>query len=241
MVKRAIMTQDELYTILRGRIMTGYYGKGRMPGQHEMAREFGVSRSMIVLILRRLQSRDLVSPAPGGSEMSFYPAYPVLKLNGLTKNFADDLRASGFEPVENNLIDPEVVQEHSEFPGAVLHRKRAQGILHHKMLRVAENYYDVVSPELLNLIRDPALDALEYIQEHHNRIVVRSVDSLSGRLAEQDEWRDLALGANNPVVELRRSCYDQQDRLLLYSVVTCNANHFIFSYDYRVNHWSSEK
>src|SRR5437764_15085885 len=71
-VKRVRKAYEQVYDQLRELIMRGELVRGqRLPGEAELAREFGVSRGTVREALRLLAAQDLIRTAKGAGGGSF--------------------------------------------------------------------------------------------------------------------------------------------------------------------------
>jgi DNA-binding GntR family transcriptional regulator len=163
------------------------------------------------------------------------------------KNFAEHLLGLGLEPVETNLIQPEIISATEELARIfsvevgtpLVHRKRRQGSVL-QPFRTAENWYpvDLAAGSILEAMQsDSTADVLEMIKEKHGVFVTHADDHWIARPCFPDEVKELLLPRFNWVVDLEHVLRSEDGSVVLYNRTIANANLCDFTISYDVDYW----
>ncbi len=228
---------------LRDRITRSEFGThGRLPAVAQLAREWGMSRNTVYIVMQLLQSEGLVQSRGN----SFYANFPLLRLEGLTENFERFLRSQGFEVTMENLISPsietmpvDIAELFGQSEGVkVVHRMRKQGI-EGLPLRIAENWYPVsLAGQFVDQMReDEHMDVLGAIKSAHGVYIVNVEDVLLARVPTIQETKWLNVVRTEPIVEIRRINFAENGTPVMFNRVIHAAPHFKFTYQYPKDYW----
>ncbi|MDA8395360.1 MAG: GntR family transcriptional regulator [Candidatus Dormibacteraeota bacterium] len=130
--------QDQVYQLIRRRIVGHTYGPGHRLSEAGMARELGVSRMPVRDALRRLQLEGLVEGAPGRglvvSPISVAHARDVYHLRELLEAVAVELAAERATPADLERLEAAVTaQERATRSGTAV-----------KVLRASMEFHDAL-------------------------------------------------------------------------------------------------
>lgn len=237
-------TVEKMVTDLRDEIKSGVYGKpgsGRIPTTSEIQKRFGTSRSTIYTVLQLLRSEGLVQ-----QKGKYLFVSEQFEIEGITKNFEQFLRSQNHDVAIENIITPAVEimpYEASVLFGIttgvrVVHRERKQGT-DSLPLRIAENWYPVhLAGQFIDEMRqNDRMDVVGAIKEAHGVYIVKSTDELIARIPTSKEAKILNISRTEPIVEIRRSNFDQNDHPVMWNRIIHVAPFFKFTYSYETSHW----
>jgi DNA-binding GntR family transcriptional regulator len=238
---------------LRNQILSGVYGKGRLPTGRELAKEFGASRDTIQKVLTRLEAEGILE---GVGERGAVIRRSRIRIPGLTNRFDFTIQEQGYDPFEENIDPPASVPAPPEVAKAlavkegtpVIRRFRKQGSREGEgkdtiktIYRLAENFYPstLVDETILEQMqKDERYDVLLAIKKKHNQAIVRVHEDVIGRLPTAHEEELLNIVTYAPVIEVQRTNYANDGTVVMFNKIIFVANYFILSYDYPVSHWT---
>lgn len=230
---------------LRAEIISGMYGtsgKGRIPPTRDLARRWKTTTGSVYQILQLLQSEGVIR----SKGKYIVVNWPLLDLQGLTKNFEKFLQECGHEAIIENLIVPELVTMSADVAaifGAgegvhVVHRMRGQGIAG-QPLRIAENWYPAhLAAQFIDEMKEhDHMDVIGAIDRVHGLHIVESEDVVLARVPTAQEAKHLDIVRTEPIVEIRRSNFAQDGQSIMWNRIIHVAPHFRFTYRYKVDFW----
>lgn len=245
LVEKDLPKLDQLADKLRTEIMAGTYGAssiGRLPPVTALSAQLHTTRETVKAVLQLLQSEGIIYR----HKTAMIVNYPLLKLEGITKNFEAYLRAQGHEVEIKNLMKPsletmpyEVASLFGQDAGIhVIHRIREQGISG-LPLRIAENWYPASLAEqfLGEMQTNERMDVIGAIKRVHGLYIVESEDVVIGRIPNKAEAKQLELARTEPVVEIRRSNFAEDGTPLMWNRIIHRAPQFQFTYRQKINLW----
>lgn len=228
-------------------IAQGYYVAGqRLPSERELAEELKVSRVTIRAALLRLQAENLVDIVPRGgafirsnSAKAIIASGPELQQAGSfirameqqgRLTFVRFINPSSITPAENKIstkmnIDPST---------KVLRRYRIH-LVERVPYRILDSYY------LATLLGDLLGKDEEYIplfkwlREHTGLKATRALEWLNCRMPSTEEATLLNISRGQPVVDMDRWIWADDNTLFEYTHIVANAALHEFSYSYNLN------
>jgi DNA-binding GntR family transcriptional regulator len=228
---------------IREQIERGDFGKsGRIPSITQLAKGWKVSRNTVYEVVNLLISEGLLIQRFA----SYFVNYPLLSLEGITKNFEQYLRDQGHEVDIKNIIEPAIEPMPHDIASLfgqpsgvhVVHRMRRQGSVD-LPLRIAENWYpESLAGEFVEQMRaDDSMDVIGAIKEKHGLYIVEHEDILIARIPTPFEIKELELGRTEPIMEIRRSNFAEDGTPIMWNKIIHRAPQFRFTYRKLVNHW----
>lgn len=233
---------------LREQILSGVYGRGRLPAGKDLAKEFGVTRDTIQKVMTRLEAEGLLEST---GERGAIIRRSRIRIPGITARFDQTIEKLGYTAIERDIEKPAIVPAPAEIAEAlgiaegtsVAHRFRKQGIVQDSVevfYRLAENFYPttLVDGDILDLMqRDERADVLLAIKTKHHKAIARTHEDVIGRLPTTSEEDELGILTYAPVLEVRRINYAEDDTVIMVNKIIFVANYFVLGYDYAVPHW----
>ncbi len=210
-----------VYVVLRQQLAEGTWGAGHaLPGEHELARSFNVSRITIRRALGRLEEEGLVTRRRGSGTFAQLDAEnPQIRQN-LTELLPDLLvmgRKTGVRVLDFAYLPapPEVAAALELPPRSVVQR-----VVRVRSLRDRPfSYLTTWVPENVGrsygreeLARTPLLRLLEAA----GHTVSRAEQAISARLADEAVAQALAVPIGTALLHVRRQVRDQEGRVVEY-------------------------
>lgn len=240
------MKVSDITDALRKRILAGEFGTGgRLPSLRMFAQQYGTTQQTMNTAIQRLQAEGLLSSL---GRQGVFVHMPRTRIPGIVPRFDLYLKEHGMEPVETNVIKPEVVPAPADVAKAlgvaegapVVHRLRRQGttVTH---MRLAENFYPVALVDeyiLGQMQKDERFDALLAIKEKHGKVVKHVRETVIARFPSEEEQELLKINRNTPVLDVRRANSDEDGTVVMYNRITFVASYFELTYEYDAPHWN---
>ncbi len=238
---------------LRNQILSGVYGKGRLPTGRELAKEFGASRDTIQKVLTRLEAEGILE---GVGERGAVIRRTRIRIPGLTAKFDLTIQEQGYDPFEENIDIPAIVPAPPEIAQAmgveegtpVVRRFRLQGTKQQDgkgviktPYRLAENFYPVTLADetiLEQMQKDDSFDVLMAIKEKYGKFIVDVQDDVISRLPTSREEDLLNIVTYAPVTEVQRINYTDDSIVIMVNKIIFVGNFFVLRYKYPVSHWT---
>jgi len=214
---------QQIYLLIRDRIMSGEHPDGSLlPGEHEAARLFGVSRITVKRALNEIAAEGLCVRKRGqGSTVTYKPTESPLKADtqGLLDIFMDmNLRTEGkvlefgYGPAGKRIAKIMNVDETTEVQRSVRTR-----YLDGKPLSYLTTYVPADLGrryEREHLIRQAPLTLLENTGVE----VANASQTITSTLAEAVAAEALEIKQGSPLLRITRTIYDQNERVVEYIV-----------------------
>jgi len=232
---------------LRKRILVGEFGTGgRLPSLRMFAQQYGTTQQTMNTVVQRLQAEGLLTSL---GRQGVFVHMPRTRIPGIVPRFDLYIKELGMEPMETNVVKPEVVPAPLDVATAlgvaegapVVHRMRRQGTTVSPM-RLAENFYPValVDEYLLGQMQeDERLDVLLAIKNKYSKVVKHVRETVVARFPSEEEQDLLKITRNTPVLDVRRTNSDEDGTVIMYNRITFVASYFELTYDYDVPHWKN--
>lgn len=238
---------DTIADALKERILSGEFGKdGRLPSFRKLASEYTTTQETMNKTMQALQAEGvLISMGVKG----IFVNTQRVRIPGLVAHFSKHLEDSGLKPKEETLKTPEFITPPSEIAKAMLLPKNAQVLLRRRLqgttavpLRLVEGYYPAafITPDMLTKIHnDPHFHIVNAIKKNSGKSILLVHEDVIARLPTAYEQKQLQIVRTNPVLETRLINYTKDKKtVIMYLRMILNANHFLLSFDYEVNHWA---
>ncbi len=227
---------DQVVRLLRTDIKSGVYGTdGRLPSIARLVKTYDVSRTSIYQVLNLLQSEGLVL----NRDNSYVVHVPPMRLSGAPL-FDKYMEKQGLEAEVDNIVEPEIVQLPKDVADLFgqqegmhyIHRVRRHGTVD-VPFRLAENWYPVdLAGEYLEAMRqDPNLNVAGEIRKSKGVAIATRHDVIEARLPTPEEVSLLSLVRTSPVLEVRRTFFANDKRVVFFSRQTLVAAYFTLHYD----------
>jgi len=235
-----------------GRIPSG----GRLPSTSELAARYGVTRETIRQAIARLKSAGIVSSRQGSGVFARpRPAMKRLGINRYAKSlwrdtgivaFAADREASSrtwspgdqTQTVSEVAADPQVAEAFGVEPGTRMYERARlvaeQGVPTHTLT----SYYrpsDVEGTRLVDAAPGPAGHGGGFAVLTEQGLEPHEVqEDLTARMPTPQEVQTLRLPPGEPIVELHRTTYTADGRVIEFARGVHSASRFTWSYRFKI-------
>jgi len=242
---------DETVEELNRRITQGYYVTGQhLPSERELAEALHVSRVTIRAALLRLQAENLIDVVPRGgafvrsiSTKAIIASGPELKQAGSfirameqqgRQTFVRFIEASSIIPAGNEIGAKMKIDSNTK----VLRRYRIH-LVDRVPYRILDSYY--IASLLGGLLGKDAgyIPLFKWLREHAGLRAAHAVESLNCRMPSAGEAALLNISRVQPVVDMDRWVWADDNTLFEYTHVVANAALHEFSYAYDLDEEAS--
>ncbi len=222
----------QIATTIRGMIRSGQYAVGTIiPTEHELARNFGVSRATIRNAIGKLTEEGLLKSKAGVGTLVIRAQAPVRTsaMRGLT----EDLRTHGVA-TRARTIDA-ALEIPTPAVRARLKLRKEERVLHLLRLReIAGSPFALIEsyvPESVGLKPDDDFSGplYELIERSHQLHIVYGEDAIGARVASPRETELLQVPAHTPILTIRRTAFVEFDRPIEY--VECAIRSDLYEYN----------
>jgi len=243
---------DEIVGELQKRIAQGFYVTGqRLPSEREIAEELNVSRVTVRTALLRLQAENSIDIVPRGgafvrstSTKALIASGPELKQSG---SFIRAMERQGRQTLVR-FIEPSSIIPAGDEIGAkmevdprtkVLRRYRIH-LVDRVPYRILDSYY------LASLLGDLLgkdegyIPLFKWLREHTGLRAVRALERLNCRMPSAEEATLLNISRGQPVIEMDRWVWADDNTLFEYTHIVANAALHEFSYAYDLDEEASK-
>ncbi len=250
---------DEVATELKRRIDHGVYSAGqKLPSEREITEEFNISRSTVRGALSRLQAENIIDIVPRGGafvkshsdKITVGPSSPAIA-NGLelkrAGSFIRAMEAQGKQTIVR-FIEPSSIIPLGEELGAkmdtsadtkVLRRYRVH-LVDRVPYRILDSYY------LASLLGDLLgkdegyIPLFKWLREHTGLRAAKAFEKMSIRMPSQEEATLLNISRSQPVVDMDRWVWTNNEILFEYSRIIANAALYEYTYSYDIDEEASK-
>lgn len=226
---------------IRTRILSGEFGEqGRLPSFRKLVAEYDTSQETMNKAMQALQAEGIILSA--GAKGVFVNSTNV-RLLGFTPNFYEYLKKQ-VPDINEEYIDkaalvkiPLEMAEDTKLPDdtIVLRRFKTQGTKQ-IVFRLEEIFYpkELLKAEAIDkILADPSIIPLNIIQKDLGITIGTVKEKLLCRLPTSYEQKLLKIVRTNPIIDIKRTCYTKnKKKVISYSHILLNANHFLLSYDF---------
>lgn len=237
---------DIIVDALRNRILAGEFGdEGKLPSFRKLATEYKTTQETMNKTMQTLQAEGvLISLGSKGMVAN----NKRVRIPGIVAHFIKHVEASGFTPTEVTLGIPEFITPSPEIAKAMLLPENAQILLRRRRqgtklypLRLVEGYYpkSLITNEMFDTIKkDEHFHIVNAIKKNTKKAIKHVHEDIIARLPTAYEQEQLKIVRTNPVIETTLINYTaDKQTVIMYLKMVLNANHFLLSYDYQVDHW----
>lgn len=249
---------DEAVDELRRRIHEGIYVAGqRLPAERDLAEEMKVSRQTVRSALNRLQTENMIDVVPRGGAFVRSPSAKVLvgpASPGIAKglelkragSFIRAMQAQGRETLVR-FIEPSSIIPAGPKIGAkmeirpeteVLRRYRVH-IVDRVPYRILDSYYLAMWLGGLLEKDEGYIPLFKWLRDQTGRKPTRAFERLNCRMPSAEEAMLLNIARNQPVVDMDRWVWADDETLFEYTHIVANAALHEYSYTYDIDEEAS--
>jgi GntR family transcriptional regulator len=249
---------DEVVTALSRRIESGEYVAGqRLPSEREIAEELQTSRVTVRAALLRLQADNLLDIIPrsgafvrsssakaiiGRSQLTFATS-PELKRHG---SFIRAMEAQG-RHVHVRFLEPSLILPAGDEIGAKLQTSPQTPVLRRYRIHLVDRvpYRILDSYYLASLLGDLVgkdegyIPLFKWLREHTGVRAARAFEQLQCRMPTAQEATLLNIARGQPVVDLNRWVWADDNTLFEYTHIVANGALHEFTYTYELDEEAS--
>jgi len=237
---------EELVEALRERILSGEFGRGgRLPSFRALAVKYATTQETMNKVMHRLQAEGwLLSLGPKG----LFVTMPRVRFSGLTKNFYDYLKEQGMDASEEHLEEAKIIEAPVDIAESMklaeksllIRRFRRYGT-QNAIYRISEAYFPksfVTDSMFAKIKEEPHYDLILEIKNQFGKVITDVHEEVIARFPTSYEQKLLKIVPANPVLDVKRTSFaDNKQTAIFFAHIILNANHFVLSYDYPVEHW----
>ncbi len=249
---------DEVVAAIHQRISRGEYVAGqRLPSERDIAEELGVSRVTVRNALLRLQAENTIDIVPRGgafvrapnAKITIGPSNSIstgleLKRAG---SFVRAMEGQGRQTLVRFIEPSSIIAAGNDIgskmgTGAktkLLRRYRVQ-LVDRVPYRILDSYY--LASWLGDLLgKDEGyIPLFKWLREHTGRKPVRAFEKINCRMPLETEATLLNIGRNQPVVDMDRWVWADDDTLFEYTHIIANAALHEYTYTYDIDEEASK-
>lgn len=250
---------DEIVEELQRRIGEGFYVAGqRLPAERDLADELSVSRQTVRSALIRLQTENLVDVVPRGGAFIRSPSTKILvgpSNPGIAKglelkragSFIRAMQAQGRETIVR-FIEPSSIMPVGSDIGAKMETDQSTQVLRRYRVhlvdrvpyRILDSYYLAsLLGELLGR-EEGYIPLFKWLREHAGKKPARAFEKLNCRMPSAEEAALLNIARSQPVVDMDRWVWTEDNILFEYTHIVANAALHEYAYTYDVDDEASK-
>ncbi len=243
---------DEIVEELQKRILQGFYAAGqRLPSEREIADELNVSRVTVRTALLRLQAENLLDIVPRGgafvrsvSTKAIIASGPELKQSG---SFIRAMERQGRQTLVRFIEPSSIIPTGGAIgakmevdPGTKVLRRYRLHLVDRVPYRILDSYY------LASLLGDLLgkdegyIPLFKWLREHTGLRAARVVEGFNCRMPSAEEATLLNISRGQPVVDMDRWVWADDNTLFEYTHIVANAALHEFSYSYDLDEEASQ-
>jgi len=236
---------------LRHRIAYGVYVAGRrLPAEREIAEELGVSRVTVRTALLRLQADNLLDIVPRGGVFVRSPSTKAIIVSGpelkQAGSFIRAMEQQGRQTLVRFLEPSSIVPAGTNL-GAKMHVDASTELLRRYRIhlvdrvpyRILDSYYLASLLNGLLAHDDGYIPLFKWLRDHTGRRASRAVEHLNCRMPTAEEAALLNISRAQPVIDLDRWVWTDDDTLFEYTHIMANGALHEFDYAYTLNEEAS--
>ena len=250
---------DEVTTILKTKIDRGEYAAGqRLPSEREMMEELEASRATIRSALSRLQAENVIDIIPRGgafvrspnTKVLVGPASPHLASGQELKragSFIRAMEAKGrktlvrfIEPSSITTAGKDIGEKmETDVETQVLRRYRVH-LVDRVPYRILDSYYLAsLTGDLLG--KDEGyIPLFKWLREHTGLRPVKAFEKINIRMPSAEEAALLNISRSQPVVDMDRWVWANDETLFEYTRIVANAALHEYTYEYDIDEEASK-
>ncbi len=243
---------DEIVEELQKRILQGFYAAGqRLPSEREIADELNVSRVTVRTALLRLQAENLLDIVPRGgafvrsvSTKAIIASGSELKQSG---SFIRTMERQGRQTLVRFIEPSPIIPTGGAIgakmevdPGTKVLRRYRLHLVDRVPYRIVDSYY------LASLLGDLLgkdegyIPLFKWLREHTGLRAARVVEGFNCRMPSAEEATLLNISRGQPVVDMDRWVWADDNTLFEYTHIVANAALHEFSYSYDLDEEASQ-
>jgi len=243
---------DEIVEELQKRILQGFYAAGqRLPSEREIADELNVSRVTVRTALLRLQAENILDIVPRGgafvrsvSTKAIIASGPELKQSG---SFIRAMERQGRQTLVRFIGPSSIIPTGGAIgakmevdPGTKVLRRYRLHLVDRVPYRILDSYY------LASLLGDLLgkdegyIPLFKWLREHTGLRAARVVEGFNCRMPSAEEATLLNISRGQPVVDMDRWVWADDNTLFEYTHIVANAALHEFSYSYDLDEEASQ-
>jgi GntR family transcriptional regulator len=243
---------EEVLCELQKRITQGFYVAGqRLPSERDIAEELNVSRVTVRAALLRLQAENMIDIVPRGgafvravSTKAVIASGPELKQAG---SFIHTMERQGKQTLVR-FIEPSSIIVAGDTIGAKLGVDPTTQVLRRYRLHIVDRvpYRILGSYYLASLLGDLLgkdegyIPLFKWLREHTGLKAARAVECLNCRMPSAEEAALLNISRGQPVVDMDRWVWANDNTLFEYTHIVANTALHEFSYSYTIDEEASQ-
>ena len=250
---------DEVAATLLHRINQGKYVSGqRLPAERELAEELGVSRVTVRSALLRLQSENIVDIVPRGgafvrsphAKIVIGPSNPTVATGLELKragSFIRAMQAQGHQTLVRFIEPSSIIPAGTEIgakmevsPDTEVLRRYRVHLIDRVPYRILDSYYLAsLLGELLG--KDEGyIPLFQWLREHSGLKASRAFERLNCRMPSAEEATLLNIARGQPVADIERWVWADNNTLFEYTHLVANAALHEFTYSYDIDEEASK-
>ena len=250
---------DEIAAELKNRIERGEYAAGqRLPSEREITEELNVSRATVRGALLRLQAENTIDIVPRGgafvrspnTKVVIGPTNPDIASGLELKRAGSFIRAMELQGRKTlvRFIEPSsIIPAGKEFsekmgisPDTKLLRRYRVHVVERIPYRILDSYY--LASLLGDLLgKDEGYTPLfKWLRDHTGLIPSRAFEKISVRMPSSEEAVLLNISRAQPVVDMDRWVWANDDTLFEYTHIVANAALHEYTYTYNIEEEASK-
>jgi len=236
---------EPLVDALRGRILTGEFGDGKLPSFRTLGAEYNTTQETMNKVMQALQAEGvLVSQGTKG----VFVNNARIRMPGVVIDFTHYLEDEGLKAKSEFIEKPQLIKPSTDIikrmglkkGEQVLYRNRRQGT-EQSMFRLYEEYFpqSLITEDMLEQIYiNPDYNILLAIKDTFKKTIGYTQEEIISRLPTAIEQKQLQIVRTNPIIYAQLKHFTEDKK----TIITCNnkilnANRFLLTYDYPVNQW----
>ncbi len=250
---------DEAVAELKRRISEGVYAAGqRLPSERELGQELGISRITVRAALQRLETENLVSIVPRAGAFVRSPSAkaiisapgaaiarePELKHAG---SFIRAMEAQGRQTLVRFLEPSSIIPMGAEL-GAKMNASPDTKVLRRYRIHLVEGVpYRILDSYYLESLLGSLLGKdtgyiplFKWLREHTGLRAARAFEQLRCRMPSAEEAALLAISRSQPVIDMDRWVWTDNDTLFEYTHLVANGALHEFTYTYDIDDEASQ-
>lgn len=250
---------DEIAAELKNRIDQGRYAAGqRLPSERELTDQLHVSRATVRGALLRLQAENFVDIVPRGgafvrsssSKIVVGPSSPGIASGLELKRAGSFIRAMEAQGRKTlvRFIEPSSIIPAGEklsekmgiSPNIKLLRRYRVHLVERIPYRILDSYYLAsLAGDLLG--KDEGyIPLFKWIRDHTGRRAAKAFEKISIRMPSSEEATLLTISRSQPVVDMDRWVWADDNTLFEYSHIVANAALHEYTYSYDIDEEASK-
>lgn len=250
---------DEVTTILKDKIEKGEYATGqRLPSEREIMDKLDASRATVRSALARLQADNVIDIVPRGgafvrspsAKILVGPASPHVASGQELKragSFIRAMEAQGrktlvrfIEPSSIIATGKDIGEKMATSPDTQVLRRYRVHLIDRVPYRILDSYY------LASLLGDLLgkdegyIPLFKWLRDHTGLRAVKAFEKINIRMPSAEEATLLNISRNQPVVDMDRWVWADDQTLFEYTHITANAALHEYAYEYDITEEASK-